>query len=161
MRILPAPPRNNSMKPPLYAISMRALSGTMGVCLLGAVGCTTKTAAHPSELYSNVGTGQVGGLMRMEAASTVRRTPPRLPTIIKNSSLASGENTQPPPPPAPHLKSSANPVVVSPVPEEADGYFAGMPAETSPLGTLFGSVFVPPAPPTSTTLSTATYQEVK
>jgi len=147
------------MKPPLFTLPMRTLSGVLGICLFGAPGCATKPAALPSQLYSNVGTTQVGGPMRLAAGSTVLRNPPRLPLVIKDPSLASG--AQPPPPPAPTLKSSATPLVVSTVPEEADGYFAQTPAETSPLGELFGSLFVPPAPPASTTVSTAKYQEVK
>ncbi|MEI6035192.1 MAG: hypothetical protein WCS65_13055 [Verrucomicrobiae bacterium] len=122
-----------------------------------------KRPARPSKLYSDVGNMRVGGPMRLAADTPVPRNPPRLPIIVKSEAYAAAEakGGQPPPSPAPTLSSSATPMVVtSPVPAEADGYFQA-PAQTSALGGLFDSVFVPPTPPTPTAVSTAKYQEVK
>ncbi len=132
--------------------------------VFGAVGCASKKAATPSELYSNVGPGRVGGPMRLAANHSTPRNPPRLPVIVdkRDPALAWTKGMQPPMPPAPHEKTSANPTVVSsPVPNEADGYFGGAPAGMPALGGLFDSIFVPPTPPTPTAISSATYQVVK
>jgi len=125
-------------------------------------GCVTKRALRPSQLYSDAGTSQVGGAMRLGSDKQVQRNPPRLPIIVKDSSLDADPGPVKPPPP-PTLSSSANPKVVSSVPSEADGYYSEAPAQPQPsvLGGLFGSIFVPPTPPAPTVISTATYREVK
>ena len=146
--------------PPSYA-----LSGFVGMCLLclfGITGCINKPAARPSQLYSTSRSSGVGGPMRVAADTPTPRTPPHLPIIVKDASVDADKGMQPPPPPPPTLKSAAVPnVVSSPVPNQVDGYFAPAPAQTSALGVLFGSIFVPPTPTTPTTTSSAKYQEVK
>lgn len=132
----------------------------LGVCLSAVAGCVTKPALRPSQLYSDAGTARVGGPMRLGSDKPVPRNPPRLPIVVKDSSLASDSGGVKPPP-APTLSSAAIPKVVSPVSGEADGYFSEVPAQPSVLGGLFDSLFVPPAPPAPTAISTATYREVK
>ena len=148
------------MKAP-FALRPYVISGFVGVCLLAVAGCITKPAAKPSQLYSNNGSSRVGGPMRVSADTPVPRTPPHLPIIVKDASVDADNGMQPPPPPPPTLKSAAVPTVISPVPNQVDGYFAPAPAQTSVLGGLFDSIFVPPTPPTPTTTSSAKYQEVK
>lgn len=135
----------------------------LGACLSGVAGCAAKPApARPSQLFSSDLGMAPGGDMRLGADNPGPRNPPRLPIVVKDTSLASASaGSQPPPPPPPTLKSSAIPKVVSPVSGEADGYFSGGPAQPTALGALFDSLFVPPAPPAPTAISTATYQEVK
>ena len=147
------------MKAPL-SIHSRILSGLVGFCLLGATGCINKPAARPSQLYSNAGSN-MGGPMRVAVDTPTPLTPPHLPIIVKDSSVDADNGKQPAPPPPPTLKSAAVPKVISPVPGEADTYFAPAPAQPTVLGGLFDSLFVPPAPPTPTTTSSAKYQEVK
>jgi hypothetical protein len=132
----------------------------LGAGLSAMAGCATKPALRPSQLYSDAGASPVGGAMRLGSDKSGPRTPPQLPKGVKDSSLASDAGAVKPPPP-PTLSSSAIPKVVSPVPGEADGYFSEVPAPTSALGGLFDSLFVPPAPPAPTAISTATYREVK
>ena len=144
-----------------FSLPLRGLSGFL--CLFVVAGCINKPPARPSQLYSKIGNGQVGGDMRLAADRPVPRNPPRLPIIVKDSSVDADNGKQPPPPPPPTLSSSAVPTVISPVPGSADGYFGAgvVPAPTSVLGGLFDSIFVPPTPPTPTTSSSAKYQEVK
>lgn len=132
----------------------------LSACLPAIAGCATKPALLPSQLYSDAGTSRVGGAMRLGPDKAAPRNPPHLPAVVKDSSLASDVAAVKPPPP-PTLSSSAIPEVVSPVPGEADGYFNEVPAQSSVLGGLFDSLFVPPAPPSTTAISTATYREVK